>query len=221
MWEIAKKLFHKSNGINDDLLKLIESFLSDRYQRVILNGQTSRWNKIRAGVHQESILGPLFFLIHINDLSSELCYSPNLFADDTSLFSVVKNVNETAKKLNKDFENVSKWTHQWKMSFNPDPTKMAKEVLFSRKKSKVTHHNLTFIGKVIHSSFFQKHLSLVLDSKLNFDLHLKEKISIVNNGISLLRKLRYSIYRRPLLSTYKTFFRPHQDYCMSFMTNPA
>ena len=62
------------------------------------------------------------------------------------------------------------------MSFNPDPTKMAKEVLFSRKKSKVIHPNLTFIGKDIHSSSFQKHLGLVLDLKLNFDMHLKEKI---------------------------------------------
>ena len=65
------------------------------------------------------------------------------------------NVNKTAKKINDYFENVSKWAHQWKISFNPDPTQMAKEVLFSRKKL-----------KVVHSSPFQKHL--VLDSKLNF-----------------------------------------------------
>ena len=116
-------------------------------------------------------------------------------------------------KINKDLENISKWAHQWKMSFNPDPTKMAKEVLFSRKKSKVIHPNLTFIGKDVHSSSFQKHLGLVLDSKLNFDMHLKEKISIVNNGIALLRKLRYSIPRKPLLSIYKAFLRPHLDYC--------
>ena len=99
------------------------------------------------------------------------------------------------------------------MSINPEPTKMAKEVLFSRKKSKVIHPNLTFIGKDVHSSFFQKHLGLVLDSKLNFDMHLKDKISIVNNGIALLTKLRYSIPRKPLLSIYKAFLRPHLDYC--------
>ena len=99
------------------------------------------------------------------------------------------------------------------MSINPEPTKMAKEVLFSRKKSKVIHPNLTFIGKDVHSSFFQKHLGLVLDSKLNFDMHLKDKISIVNNGIALLTKLRYSIPRKPLLSIDKAFLRPHLDYC--------
>ena len=62
----------KRNDINDDLLRLIKSFLSDRYQRVVLNGQTSIWNKIKAGVTQGSKLGPLFFLIYINDLPSEL-----------------------------------------------------------------------------------------------------------------------------------------------------
>ena len=91
------------------------------------------------------------------------------------------------------------------MSFNPDLTKMAKEVLFSRKKSKVIHTNLTFIGKDVHSFSFQKHLGLVLDSKLNLDMYLKEKISIVNNDIALLRKLRYSIPRKPLFSIIRHF----------------
>ena len=201
------------DDINGGLLKLIERFLPDRHQRVVLNGQTSKWNKITAGVPEASILDPLFFLIYINDLPSELSCSYKLFADDKSHSSVVKNVNETAKKLNKDLENISKWNYHWKMSFNPDPTKMAKEVLFSRKKSKVIHPNLTFIGKDVHSSFFQKHIGLVLDLKLNLDMHLKEKISIVNNNIVLLRKVRCSIHRKPLLSIYKAFLRPHLDYC--------
>ena len=85
------------------------------------------------------------------------------------------------------------------MSFNPDPTKMVKEVLFARKKLKVIHPNLTFIGKSVHSSSFQKYFGLVLNSKLNFDMHLKEKIPVVNNGIVLLMKLRYSMPRKPLL----------------------
>ena len=129
------------------------------------------------------------------------------------LFSVVENVNETTTNLNKDLENISKWAQQWKMSFNPDPTKMAQEVLFSRKKSKVIHPSLIFNGKYVNCSESQKHLSLVLDSKLNFDMRLKGKLSIINNGIALLRKLRHSIARKPLLSIYKTFLRPHLDYC--------
>ena len=67
---------------------------------------------------QESILGPLFFLIYINDLPSELCCSAKVFADFISLFSVVRDAIETATKLNKDLENISKWAHYWRMSFN-------------------------------------------------------------------------------------------------------
>ena len=103
--------------------------------------------------------------------TSELCCSSELFTDHTSLFSVVKNVNETAKSLNKDLENISKWVHQWKMSFSLDPTKMAKEVLLSRKNLKVINPNLISIGKIFHSSPFQKCLGLVLNSKLNFDMN--------------------------------------------------
>ena len=110
-------------------------------------------------------------IFFISDPTSELCCSSKLFTDHTSLFSVVKNVNETAKSLNKDLENISKWVDQWKMSFSLDPTKMAKEVLLSRKNLKVINPNLIFIGKIFHSSPFQKCLGLVLNSKLNFDMN--------------------------------------------------
>ena len=199
----------KRNDINGDLLRLIESFLSGRYQRVVFNGQTISWNKIKAGVPQGSILGSLFFVLYINDFPSEFPCSAKHFVDDTSLFSVVENVNRTTKNLNKDLENINKWAQQWKMSFNPDPTKMAQEVLFSRKKSKVIHPSPIFNGKDVSRSESQKHLGLVLDSKLNFDIHLKGKFSIIHNGIALLRKLRHSMPRKPLLSVYKTFLRPH------------
>ena len=99
------------------------------------------------------------------------------------------------------------------MSFNPGPTKMAQEVLVSRKKSKVIHPSLIFNGKDVSRSESHKHLGLVFDPKLNFDMHLKGKFSIINNGITLLRKLRHSIPIKPLISIYKTCFRPHLIYC--------
>ena len=74
----------------------------------MLNGQTPKWNEIRAGVPQGPTLGQLFSIIYINDLSYELCCSPKPFADNTSLFSVIKNVNVSAKRPNKDLENISK-----------------------------------------------------------------------------------------------------------------
>ena len=108
-------------------------FLKDRKQRVVLNGQNSTWINAEAGVSQGSILGSLLFLIYINDLSENPVLNPKLFADDTSLFSLILDKDLPAKHLNDDLNRMDNLAFQWKMSFNPDPNKQAQEVLFSRK----------------------------------------------------------------------------------------
>ena len=85
VWHEGLILKLKSYGISGSLLSLLQNFLANRYQRVVLNGQTSEWRQIEAGVPQGSILGPLFFLIYINDLPLNLESKPKVFADDTSL----------------------------------------------------------------------------------------------------------------------------------------
>ena len=82
----------------------ISEFLSNSLQRVVLNGQNSSWTNVHAGVPQGSILGPLLFLINTNDLLDNLTRNAKLFADDTSLFSVVHDVNTSAKELNDDLK---------------------------------------------------------------------------------------------------------------------
>ena len=82
----------KQNGISGNLLETLTDFLKDRKQRVVLNGQNSSWANVEAGVPQGSILGPLLFLIYINDLPDNLSTNVKLFADDTSLFSVVHDI---------------------------------------------------------------------------------------------------------------------------------
>ena len=129
----------KQNGISGKLLNLIKDFLKNRNQRVVLNGQFSSWGDVDAGVLQGSILGPLLFLIYINDLTNDLSSSGKLFADDISLFSVVFNVDATAKELNDDLAKVQDWALRWKMSFNPDISKQAQEVIFSRKLKEKLH----------------------------------------------------------------------------------
>ena len=164
-----------------------------RKQRVVLNGQHSSWTNVEAGVLQGSILGSLFFLVYINDLSDGLTSNPKLFADDTSLFSVVQNINSTANDLNSDLIKISDWDFQWKMRFNPDPKKQAQEVIFSRKINKIDHPPLYFNENLVKSSSAQKHLGMILDTKLDFSLHLKNVQNKVNKTIGLLRKLQNTL----------------------------
>ena len=113
----------RSYGISDSLLRLFNSFLSERLQRVVLNGQASEWRKELSGVPQGSILGPLLFLISINDIVANIECKVKIFADHTSLFSLVRDPNEISAKLGRELRRVAQWVHQWKMSFNLDPSK--------------------------------------------------------------------------------------------------
>ena len=93
-------------GIDRNFLKLVKSFLGNRYQCVFLNGQASSWADVEAGVSKGSIFGPLFFLNYINDLSENLESNVNLFADDTSIYLVVKDPNTSAEILNHDLSGI-------------------------------------------------------------------------------------------------------------------
>ena len=108
--ELSYKL--KNNGINGNALRLIESFLHNKYQRVVLNDQSSSWPSIRAGVPQGSVLGLLFFLTYISNLPEGLTSKVKLFADDTSLFSIVNCVSTSALALNSDLLKIMDWPYQ-------------------------------------------------------------------------------------------------------------
>ena len=131
---------------------LIEIFLSNRYQRVVLNGQTSNWEIISAGAPQGPIPEPLLFLIYINDISDNLESNVKLFTDATSIFSVVHHPNSTATMLNNDLLKIQQWVYQWKMSFNPDPTKPVEEKIFSLKKNSPMHPPSTSITMRLNGS---------------------------------------------------------------------
>ena len=186
--------------------------LSGRLQRVALNRQASSWRSVLAGVPQGSILGPVLFLIYISDLPNELKSNVKLFADDTSLFTIVKDKNESVNTLNNDLMLISKWVYNWKMLFNPDTSKPAQEVLFSRKKQVQIHPTISLNNIQVERVPYQKHLGLILDEKLNSKQHIVSAISKVNKGISIIKKLRYSLPRKSLITIYKAFLRPLIDY---------
>ena len=159
-----------------------------------------------------SVLGPLFFLIYINDLPLGLTTNVKLFTDDTSLFSVVSNTSVSPSRLTNDLVKTRDWAFNWKMSFNPDPTKQAKEVISSKKKISFTHPSLFFNNSLIEQDTTQKHLGLTLDHKLAFQYHVNEKMKKAMKRIGLLRKLQSILPRTSLLTIYKSFIRPRLDY---------
>ena len=165
----------RSMGISDELYNLLGNYLSDRFQMVILNGQTASWKPVVAGVPQSSILVPLLFLAYINDLPNGLKSNAKLFADDTSLFTIVKDKNESNNTLNNDLLLISKWAYNWKMVFNPNPSKPAQEVLFSRKKKNQIHPTISFNIIHVERASHHKHLGILLDEKLT-----------ISNSISIL-----------------------------------
>ena len=192
-------------GISGKPYNLLENYLLRRIQRVSLNGQTSSWRPVLAGVLQSSILGPLLFLVYINDLPNGLKSNAKLFADDSSLFTIFKDKNESANILNDDLLLISNWTYKWKMLFNPDPNKPAQELLLSRKSQIQNYSTLSLNNIQVERSTYHKHLGVILDEKLNFKEHTNSVISKVDKGISVIKTLRHTLPRKSLLTIYKAF----------------
>ena len=158
----------------------LKDFLKYRKHRVALNGQISSWKRITSGVLQGSILGPLLFLIYINNSLDALSSDCRLFADDMSLFSVVQDVTISYSELNRDLAKISEWDFKWKMSLSPDLSKPAQEVIFSRKLKTVPHPSIIFNNNPLGLRLAQKPLGLVLVSKLTFHENIKHILSKVN-----------------------------------------
>ena len=155
------------------LINILIDFLTNRKQKVLLNGQCSS-------------------LIIVNDLPNDLKSECKLFADDTSLFSVAHDVDTSASDISKDLKLIRDWALQWKMSFNPDPSKQAQKIIFSRKKIKscpsVYINNISVSSTSVH-----KHLGMLLDDKLSYEHHLKFVLNKVKKTIGLLRKFQQSL----------------------------
>ena len=161
----------KVSGLHENSLEILKDFLSDRKQRVVLNGQCCNWDMISAGVPQGSVLGPLLFLIYINDITHNVKCRIKLFADEISLFTTVCDESLAALDLNRDLANISLWAWQWKMKFNTDKTE---EMLFSWKREKPIHPVLKLGDDTISSKSEHKHPGVILDSQLNLKVTLEK-----------------------------------------------
>ena len=160
------------------------------------------------------VLGPLFFLNFINSLPRGLHAHIKLSADETSLFPVVDDIDESAFKLNNNLIRIQEWAYKRKMSFNPDSnrTKPAHEVIFPGKTKNIIYPNLYFNNVPIVKITSQKHLGLDLDVKPTFNDHINEKIGKAMKSIGFFSKLQYFLPRSSMLTIYKSFIRPHLEY---------
>ena len=165
----------EQNGFSGSILKLLNNYLLNRKQRVVLNGSTSDISSIDSGVPQGSVLGPLLFLTYINDLEANIKSRIKFFADDTMIFSVVHDPTLTSSELDHDLDLINKWANQWKVVFNSEPTKQDVEVLFSQHKRDFNHPPLLFNGSMVDA---HNYLGLALDSKLSFVDHINVNIKI-------------------------------------------
>ena len=121
-------------------------------------------------------------------------------------------MNTSTVNLNNHINKIRNWTINWKMSFNPDSSKQAREFIFSRKLQKTNHNQVYFNHNSVKQVPSQKHLEMYLDTKLNFQEHLTNVLRKVNKIIGLLRKLQDVLLRRSLVTVYKAFIRSHFDY---------
>ena len=152
-----------------------------------------------AGVPQGSILGPLLFLIYINDIVKHIGCSIRLFADDTSLYIIVDCPRQSAQLLNTDLQTISDWAAAWLVTFNPLKTL---SMLISRKRNPVLHPPLFMNGTMIKNTSFHKHLGLTFSNTGSWDEHVKSISEKSWSRLNLLKALKFRVSRKSLEKIY-------------------
>ena len=202
----------KAAGVTGKVLIWFKSYLSIRKQRVILPGVTLDWAYIRAGVPQGSILGPLLFLLFINDIVLDIGSNIRLFADDNSHYIIVDNPITAANCLNIDLERISKWGATWLVAFNPTKTE---SLLISRKLNKLNHPPIIMQNLQISEVAFHKHLGIYLSNECIYCIwhhHIKYFSEKAWGRVNVMRKIKFKLDRKSLETIYTAFIRPLLEY---------
>ena len=196
-------------GIAGNLMEWIKSYLFSRNQRVVVNGTESDWININAGVPQGSILGPLFFLVCINDIVLEVNCSIKLFADDTTIYIIIENSNTACELLNLNLEKVHRWSENWLVNFNPQKTE---SLLISRKTVSADHPPLSMNNIQVKEVEKHKHLGLIFNNNLHWGDHINSMLTKAQTKLNILRSLKFQLDRKSLQIMYFSFIRPILEY---------
>ena len=195
--------------VGGQFLELFKSYLSDRKQVVTIDGCKSEIKLLQAGVPQGSRLGPLLWILYVNDILEDIESEILLFADDTCMFVPGKTHEETVEILNRDLIKISAWAKKWKVNFNPKKTKT---MLFSTK-DMGNVQPIIFDGIPIERVVEHKHLGIWLTPDLSWSRHVHYICMRANSKLSVLRSIRF-LSRSVLDILYKQQIRSIIDYGM-------
>ena len=199
----------KQLGIEGNLLNWIKSYLSNRKQRVLVNGKASDWQCTNAGVPQGSILGPLLFLVYINDIVNSIESDIYIFADDTSLMRPIIDAVDDFNILNEDLNKLSNWAQQWRVTFNAKKT----EYMIFSLKNKIPDYPELFLGNTkIAQVRTHSHLGITFDSKLTWKTHINNICTKASQRVSNIKRIRHLIPRKTSEVLYKSLARPILEY---------
>ena len=200
-------------GIKDNALKLLKCYLTNRTQKCEVNGCTSNENDVKCGVPQGSILGPLFFLLYINDLPACLkSTKPCLFADDTNITATGECLSSIENSVNSDLENLRLMAN--KLSLNVAKTEF--QIIASKQMLKKTadkHINIHIENKSIKRVLQCKTLGVTVDDCLNWKANTDNICKKVSSGIYALKQMKDFVDQKTLMSLYNAIIQPYFSYC--------
>ena len=199
----------ESYGFGGRLLKWIEAFLTERRQKVVVNGQESDWEEVRSGVPQGSVLGPLLFVIFINDLPEciDAGSSLYLFADDNKLYRKIQS-DQDCQNLQTDLTRAWEWTDKWLLTFHPDKCKYMR---IGNTNAEDGGYKLD-VNQQLPRIEIEKDLGVQIDDKLSFSNHISEKVNKANKVMGLIRRTFVSLDNKSFVPLYTSLVRPILEY---------
>jgi hypothetical protein len=216
--ELIAKL--EAFGFQGKLLEWIKAFLTNRRQRVVLDGTASVWKDVLCGVPQGSVLGPLLFIIFINDLPDGLSILLKLFADDSKLVSVIRNSSDR-EEFQKNINRILEWTTKWKMELNLSKCK----VMHIGNNKIHQHHHYSFefndSSYILSNTSSERDLGVTLQDNLKWDDHISTIVLKANNVLGRIKnsfqnwdartfKILFTSYVRPILEYGSMAWNPHK-----------
>ena len=205
-------------GVRGIALQWFRSYLNNRFQYVVYNGEKSDKKRITCGVPQGSILGPLLFLLYINDLAdvSDKLFAL-LFADDSNMFITGKNIHELVDSMNFEMKKIIDWLNVNKLSLN---LKKTHYMIFRKRGAKIEVKNKLVINDTVISMVKKtKFLGVYIDENLLFKDHILYVKGKISRSLGILYKSRKFFDSETLLMLYNSFIYPHFTYCLSVWGN--